>query len=212
MSEKVLEGLLPVNWNEVSALWYEIQIRSSYRDTKDSEQSRANAALIAGRILFRLEEQVEYVLSELECISDNQNVPCEGRLLIGIAEVDEGELSFLLEELSGQLRKEAGSTQESWELLLTKCDAQALPAIHPRDLQKTVFYLIQLPDGPLTSGGMIPSGAKAGSSLTGVSLMPDGLHTRICLGSLSDSAEELLQDKICYLTEFLGGECMIIQE
>lgn len=197
-----LNAELPVHWNEVSALWYEIRIEIPKKEEQEAELCQANAALVLGRMLFRMEERLEYALSELET-EEGGGVPAGAWMLVGINQEDEPLLLSLAAELERQLREECGGDQIL--VGIQRTGPQALPAIHPVDLSKIVFYLVQMPDGMQKTGSCRKGQEKSFCCLHGFGLYPDGLHCRIRVRSDVESAGELIADRICYLTEFLGG-------
>ncbi|MDO4489784.1 MAG: hypothetical protein Q4B85_01745 [Lachnospiraceae bacterium] len=206
MKYREVKGILPVTWNEVAALWFEIGVEGLKPAEGEEDQSKANAALLLGRILFKMEETLEFVLSELESCGGRHSVPTEGSMLVGIAEEDEAVLSVLLAALQNTLEEEYRDSLEHFCITLKRTEPQGLPGLHPVDLQKSIFYLIQLPEGVQKTSGARSSRPELLCHVTGVELLPGGLHCSISVGSTSESAGEMLTEKIAYLTEFLGGE------
>lgn len=203
-----LNVLFPVTWNEVSAVWYEIRLEGLNARQTGEDQGAANAAVLLGRILFTLEEKLEYVLSEMEAVSSDEWAPCQGLLLLGIAEEDEAVLSVALTELQTTLAEEYAGAHSGLRITMKKTEPAALPALHPVDLQKMVFYLIQLPDGVQKMSGRTPGVVDTLCCLTGLNLLPDGVHYEIRVGSRILTSGVMLAEKIVYLTEFLGGEAV----
>lgn len=201
-----VNSLFPVTWNEVSAVWYEIRIQGLKQTESEQDQTCANAALLMGRVLFTLEERMEFVVSELESMTQNGWAPAEAMMLVGIAEEDEPILSVTLAELQEKIAFEYRGAHEGLAITMKKEEPQALPALHPVDLQKAVFFLMQLPDGVQKMSGIENGRAETICHLEGVQLLPDGLQYDICIGSSVNSAGKILMEKICYLAEFLGGE------
>ncbi|MDO4616699.1 MAG: hypothetical protein Q4B03_04490 [Lachnospiraceae bacterium] len=212
MRKKQLQVLLPVNWNEVSALWYTIRVEGPENSGIELDQSRANSALLLGRVLFYIEEKIEYCLTELGSFADGNSVPETASAVIGIAEENEGILTGLLEILQEQFTEEYLGSEGKITLTLKREGPGALPGLHPVDLQKLVFYLIQLPDGVQKTAAPGSLQADSYCHLNQAELLPDGVHIRICLGSRSESAGRMLADKLCYLTEFLGGDCQKMEQ
>lgn len=201
-----IKGLFPVTWNEVSAAWYTITVEIERVQETIENYSSVNAASLLGRILFTMEEGLEYVLSELESTSSGGEVPTVASMLVGLAEEDESLLSSLLAKIQRELTEEYKGSQEEIYIRMQKEEPQALPALHPVDLQKMVFYLIQLPEGIQKMSDLIQGQADTFCNLIKLNLLPDGLHFSVYVGSRVESSGKLLTDKICYLTEFLGGD------
>lgn len=188
----------------------------------------AQAASLLGRMLFALEARLEFVLSEMECPGGNRPIgedslsglKGQAACLVGIAEEDTALLSLVIQELEDQLRQEYAGTDDALCIRVQEKGAGALPAMHPVDQQKAIFYLIQLPSGIQKMSGIQPgqadlsvkmSGIQPGQadlsvSMDGVLLLPDGLRISTRVDSRTESAGNFLADKITYLTEFLGGE------
>lgn len=206
--ESKVRGLFPVSWNEVSALWFEIEVSGLTGGVPlmDVCRNHANAILLLGRILFKMEACLEFVLSELEGGSGKEEIPAVARMLVGIAEEDLPLLQRLLAGLQADLQNEYTGSEPGLCISLKEAGPQVLPAMHPVDQQKLIFYLLQLPDGIQKMSGRVQGQAETACCLTHADLLPDGLHCSIGIYGSIFSARAALADKVCYLTEFLGGE------
>lgn len=203
-----LRSYFPVTWNEVSALWFEIIVEglSGGKFSPILDKEGANAAKLLGRILYALEEELEFVLSEIETDTGEGDIPAAGKLLLGIAEEDRDLLLGLTGQLQEIFEEEYLGAENNLQILVRECGPEALPALHPVDLQKQVFYLIQLPCGIEKLSSRFTGEVETACNIEGIDLLPDGMHYRIRLCSSIVSTKKALEDKISYLTEFLGGE------
>ena len=123
--------------------------------------------------------------------------------------IDGGEKEILKEEASRfteNLRREYSGTDDGITVTVEKTGEGAAPALHPVSLQKTVFFLMNLPNGVQKMSGQIPGLVETSLNLGILKLEPDHLHACASVRSSVGSAKEALSDKLEYLIGFLGGE------
>lgn len=206
--EIVIGSWFPVSWNEVSALWFEVTIgglQGGHPD-QDIDRTRANAALLMGRILFSLSERLDFVLSELEGGTKENEIAGQASMLIGMGEEDSPLMHAMLQELQQDLSLEYKGSEDELTITVKEAGPQILPAVGPADLQKICFYLAMLPDGMQKMSGEIPGQVETSCNLGIMKLLPDGLHCSSRVSSSIESAMAALGNKVIYLTEFLGGD------
>ena len=199
---------IPVRFGAVSGCWYEITISGLQGGHSGSEihKNRANSNLLAGRLLYRLGQKVEYVLSELSGGTKDNAIPRETRMLVGIDSDEKELLKETLRELQEELRGEYRGTEEGLILTAEEKGAGTEPALHPTSLQKVIFFLMNVPNGVEKMSGVIPGLVETSSNLGILCLNPEELSAAVSVRSSVGSAKAALGDRICYLTEFLGGE------
>ena len=123
--------------------------------------------------------------------------------------IDGGEKEILKEEASRfteNLCREYSGTDDGITVTVEKTGEGAAPALHPVSLQKTVFFLMNLPNGVQKMSGQIPGLVETSLNLGILKLEPDHLHACASVRSSVGSAKEALSDKLEYLIGFLGGE------
>lgn len=138
-------------------------------------------------------------------LKDNA-IPRTTRMLLAI---DGGEKEILKEEASRfteNLCREYSGTDDGITVTVEKTGEGATPALHPVSLQKTVFFLMNLPNGVQKMSGQIPGLVETSLNLGILKLEPDHLHACASVRSSVGSAKEALSDKLEYLIGFLGGE------
>lgn len=199
---------LPVRFGAVSGFWYEIKITGLAGGHSGSEidKNRANANLLAGRLLYRLGQQTEYVLSELEGGEKDNAIPRETRMLLAVDSGDGELLKSSLAQLQEEFSKEYEGSETQIRIEVTSKGAGTEPGLHPTSLQKVIFFLMNVPDGIEKMSGEISGLVQTSSNLGILKLTPEYLEASVSVRSSLGSAKEALADRICYLTEFLGGE------
>ena len=149
---------------------------------------------------------MDYALIELEGGLKDNAIPRTTRMLLAI---DGGEKEILKEEASRfteNLCREYSGTDDGITVTVAKTGEGAAPALHPVSLQKTVFFLMNLPNGVQKMSGQIPGLVETSLNLGILKLESDHLHACASVRSSVGSAKEALSDKLEYLIGFLGGE------
>ena len=202
------ECRIPVRFGAVSGSWYEIRITGLTGGHSGSEihKNRANSNLLAGRLLYRLGQRLEFVLAELSGGNKDNAISRETTLLLGADSGEEDCLRQVLEELERELRREYAGSDEGIRIVLTSRGPGVQPALDPVSLQKVVFFLMHVPDGVEKMSGEIPGLVETSSNLGILRLGPESLNAWISVRSSVGSAKNALADRICYLSEFLGGD------
>ena len=205
------QSRIPVNYAEYSANWYEITIHGLTGGHSGSEidKNRANSNLLAGRLLYTLDQRLEFVLGELEGGTKDNAIPRSTSLLIGIDSQDEALLAEVLRQLESDLTKEYQGSEKSIRLTSEKKGAADRPGLKPSSLQKVIFYLMNVPNGVMKMSGEIPGLVETSCNLGILKLEPGDLYSCSSVRSSIGSAKNALSDRICFLTEFLGGEYLM---
>lgn len=199
---------IPVHYGEVSAEWFEVQICGLTGGHSGSEidKNRANSNLLAGRLLYCLDQQFEYVLGELEGGTKDNAIPRETALLVGIDGENEDELLAAVRRLDAELKREYRGCDGNVELSVQKKGGGVRPGLNPISLQKVIFYLMNVPNGVIKMSGEIQGLVETSCNLGIMKLQPEEFYCCSSVRSSVGSAKEAVSDRICYLTEFLGGD------
>ena len=133
---------IPVRFGAVSGCWYEITISGLQGGHSGSEihKNRANSNLLAGRLLYRLGQRVEYVLSELSGGTKDNAIPRETRMLVGIDSDEKELLKETLRELQEELRGEYRGTEEGLILTAEEKGAGTEPAPSPHQPAESYLF------------------------------------------------------------------------
>ena len=199
---------LPVRRSEVMGEQMEVTISGLAGGHSGTEihKNRANSNILAGRFLYELAGKMDYALIELEGGLKDTDIPRTTRMHLAI---DGGEKEIFNEEASRfteNLCREYSGTDDGITVTVEKTGEGAAPALHPVSLQKTVFFLMNLPNGVQKMSGQIPGLVETSLNLGILKLEPDHLHACASVRSSVGSAKEALSDKLEYLIGFLGGE------
>lgn len=200
---------IPVRYNEVSAAWYQVTVHGLAGGHSGSEidKNRANSSIMAGRFLYCLDRELPFALAELEGGQKDNAIPRKTRMVVGIAGEDEAELMAAAAKLESELRREYRGSDGGITITVEKKGEGSCPALDPVSTQKTIFWLNAVPNGVAKMSGEIPGLVETSCNLGILALTPAELSACISVRSSIGSARDALGEKICYLTEFLGGDC-----
>lgn len=115
-------------------------------------------------------------------------------------------LSETLAKVQEELRREYRGCDGGITVTAKRKGAGVEPALHPTSLQKVIFFLMNIPNGVEKMSGEIPGLVETSSNLGILRLGGGELTAAVSVRSSVESAKTALGDRICYLTEFLGGE------
>ena len=199
---------IPVRYDEVSASWYQVTVHGLTGGHSGSEidKNRANANLLAGRFLYTLDQRMPFALAEIEGGEKDNAIPRRTRMIIGTDGDGEEELRSAVKQLETELRREYRGSDEEITLTVEKTAEDVRPALNPGSLQKVVFYLMNMPGGVIKMSGEISGLVETSCNLGILKLTPEELSGCVSVRSSIGSARDALGDRICYLTEFLGGD------
>lgn len=198
---------IPVRFVEAGGVFCEIEISGLVGGHSGTEINRngANAHILMGRALYRLHQNVEYLLVDLQGGSKDNVITRECSCSILIDREEAGLLQSELAALEQELRKEFAGIEHNLTITVKAGDEKHCRAVHPVDFEKIVFYLTHIPNGVIKMSGQIPGLVETSSNLGVLSLNEAGLHASSGPRSSIESARDYVASKIEYLTEFLGG-------
>lgn len=199
---------LPVGRDEVSGVWYQVEISGLQGGHSGAEihKNRANANILMGRLLHGLDLRMDFALAELEGGNKDNAIPrsCVAQIVIG----SDGEetLYGYLETMQENFRKEYAGSEKEISVTARKTGSGAVPVLNPVSMQKALFFLMNLPDGVQKMSAQIPGLVETSLNLGILKLHPAVLEAVSGVRSSVGSAKDALGEKLEYLTEFLGGE------
>lgn len=175
----------------------------------DIDKMHGNAALLMGRFLYELRNQMEYGLCEWNSGAQDNAIPCRAEAYILI---DEGNRDLLLQTVQSYeetLRRIYRETDGDMHLCVEFEGHQIQPALHPASFTKVLFLMMQIPSGIQKMSGDIIGMPETSLNPGIVSLQPEVFSVHCCIRSSFETEKRAVADKIAFLTEFLGGECIL---
>lgn len=202
---------IPVRYEKVSGEKYEIVIDGLMGGHSGAEidKIRANSNKLMGQALFALEQEMEIHLTELAGGQKDNAIPRNTRAVFMADAAAKQEVERIAAKLQADWRAEYAGTDEGITVTVKAIGAAEEEALELVSQEKIIFFLIHVPYGIQKMSGSI-------EGLVETSINPGimKLETTECrivssIRSSVGSAKEELTDKVCYLSEFLGGDCVI---
>ena len=170
------------------------------------DKQRANANILMGRLLFRLDLEGDYSLNSLEGGSKDNAITrtCRAELL-----VDEEAVQTLEKETAdflAEIRNEYQTVDPDIDITLEFKTAQQAQILNPLDHEKVIFLLMQAPYGVQAMSTDIEGLVETSLNLGVMRLTEDHFMMRYSIRSCINSRKKLLCDKLEYLIQFLGGD------
>lgn len=200
---------IPVIREKVHGTSYEVVIDGLLGGHSGSEidKNRANSNILLGRFLFGLSQRMNYSLIEAEGGSKDNAIPRISSAMLLIDEKESELLNSFASQLELQLKKEYENTDDGIYITLSKGKEADYHALSQISREKLTFYLMNVPNGIQKMSGSIEGLVETSCNL-GIFHMfkeDDNLLGSLSVRSSVESAKDALSDRLCYLTEFLGG-------
>ena len=172
------------------------------------DKNRTNAVLWLARYLFRLREQVPFLVEEFLGGQKDNAIPRDAAATLLFPEDITGEeleaAQALAEEMTEEIR---GGEPEATLSFEPEEYTEELPVMHPRSFEKFLFLLIQAPNGIQVNSAEIPGLVESSLNLGICTMTSDGsMELHWSLRSSKASYLEFLKEKMIYLIGFLGGD------
>lgn len=172
-------------------------------------RGRANAHKIFGRLLYMLNDNVRYSISELSGGKMDNAIACFVRAKVLVEPEDVSLLCETAAELVCELKTEYRGVDDSIAITVTNTGNTGTSMMTPKAKEILTFFLMNCPNGVVKMSADI-NGMVETSLNCGV-LEYDGAHEEIHIGfairSAVESAKMAVYHQIEYLAEFLGCGC-----
>lgn len=198
---------LPVAWDTVSGQSLEVKIHGLLGGHSGGEihKERANAVMVAGRILKAFREEVEFGLSSFVGGLMDNAIPreCAARIVV------RGEISTffaLAEQWNEVLKKEYQTSDPGITVTVTAGEEGSFSVLDARSFSKVLFFLRNVPWGIQHMSMEIPGLVETSLNPGIMKLHEDQFQLSFSLRSSVTSRKYEMLDRLVFLTEFLGGE------
>lgn len=167
------------------------------------DKKRANANVLMGRFLYTLQKTAAYeIISMAGGQKDNAITrECTAELLAEDAEA----VKLCAEKVQEGLREEYTGSDEGITIEVTEQGSSKEMVLHPTSREKVLFFLMEVPFGIQKMSGSIEGLVETSTNIGIMKLEEESFMGTSSVRSSVGAASDALSDKICYLTEFLGG-------
>ena len=168
------------------------------------DKKRANANVLMGRFLYSLQQETAYEIISLAGGQKDNAITREADAELLVEDINS--VKACAEKLQKGFREEYAGTDEGITLEITDLGVASSKVLHPTSREKVLFFLMEVPFGIQKMSGSIDGLVETSTNIGIVKLGEDEFLGSSSVRSSVEAAGAALSDKICYLTEFLGGE------
>lgn len=168
------------------------------------DKKRANANVLMGRFLYTLQKEAAYEIISLAGGQKDNAITREADAELLVEDVNA--VKACAEKVQKGFREEYAGTDEGITIEITDLGASSARVLHPTSREKVLFFLMEVPFGIQKMSGSIDGLVETSTNIGIVKLGEDEFLGCSSVRSSVEAAGAALSDKICYLTEFLGGD------
>ena len=168
------------------------------------DKKRANANVLMGRFLYTLQKEAAYEIISLAGGQKDNAITREADAELLVEDVNA--VKACAEKVQKGFREEYAGTDEGITIEITDLGASSARVLHPTSREKVLFFLMEVPFGIQKMSGSIDGLVETSTNIGSVKLGEDEFLGSSSVRSSVEAAGAALSDKICYLTEFLGGD------
>lgn len=168
------------------------------------DKKRANANVLMGRFLYSLQQETAYEIISLAGGQKDNAITREADAELLVEDINS--VKACAEKLQKGFREEYAGTDEGITVEITDLGVASAKILHPTSREKVLFFLMEVPFGIQKMSGSIDGLVETSTNIGIVKLGENEFLGSSSVRSSVEAAGAALSDKICYLTEFLGGE------
>lgn len=168
------------------------------------DKKRANANVLMGRFLYSLQQETAYEIISLAGGQKDNAITREADAELLVEDINS--VKACAEKLQKGFREEYAGTDEGITVEITDLGVASAKVLHPTSREKVLFFLMEVPFGIQKMSGSIDGLVETSTNIGIVKLGEGEFLGSSSVRSSVEAAGAALSDKICYLTEFLGGE------
>lgn len=168
------------------------------------DKKRANANVLMGRFLYTLQKEAAYEIISLAGGQKDNAITREADAELLVEDVNA--VKACAEKVQKGFREEYAGTDEGITIEITDLGASSARVLHPTSREKVLFFLMEVPFGIQKMSGSIDGLVETSTNIGIVKLGEGEFLGSSSVRSSVEAAGAALSDKICYLTEFLGGD------
>lgn len=172
-------------------------------------RGRANAHKIFGRLLYMLNDNVRYSISELCGGKMDNAIACFVRAKVLVEREDVALLCETAAKLVGELKAEYRGVDDNISITVTESGSEGTFMMTPKAKEILTFILMNCPNGVIKMSadidGLVETSLNCG--ILEYDRDAEEIHVGFAIRSCVESAKTAVYNQIKYLAEFLGCDC-----
>ncbi|MDO5409177.1 MAG: aminoacyl-histidine dipeptidase [Lachnospiraceae bacterium] len=167
----------------------------------------ANSNILAGRLLYALDNQTEFWISDIKGGLKDNAIPIETNLTLYVTKADCEAFEETIRTVEAELQHEYAVTDPDLNISFKREAEEISRMLDTKSTGIITFLLMNYPNGVQRMSRNIPGLVETSLNLGILYLTDNKLHCSFSIRSSVSSAKEALIDKLVFLTEFTGGTC-----
>lgn len=204
-----VDCITPVKTMVDMAVRYDVSISGLSGGHSGTEIGKwgANSNLLAGRLLYALDNQTEFWITDIRGGLKDNAIPIETNLILYVTQRDCEALEETIRAVEAELQHEYAVTDPGLNISFKRGPEEISRMLDTRSTGMITFLLMNYPNGVQRMSSSIPGLVETSLNLGVLYLTENELHCGFSIRSSVGSAKEALVDKLVFLTEFTGGTC-----
>ncbi len=201
-------SLLPMERTCVSGTAIDISIDGLVGGHSGSEidKCQANANVLLGHLLYMIHQQVDIGIIQVEGGLKDNAIPVSARASIVCDSNVIPEVMNIADSFGASLAVEYRTSDPGIRITAEPGEQGDYEVFSMGLAEKVIFMLMQAPNGVQTMSADLPGLVESSLNLGILRTTDDGVRMEWCVRSSVAACQDLIKDKLEYLTEFLGGE------
>lgn len=200
---------VPVNHMVDMAVRYDVKLHglTGGHSGAEIDKWRANSNMLAGRLLYRLDNQTEFWIADIKGGQKDNAIPVETDMTLYVISRDCDVFEETLRSLEEELKHEYAITDPDLAITFKRGPEEINRMLDTRSTGTVIFLLMNYPGGIQRMSSSIPGLVETSLNMGIMYLAEDALHCNFSVRSSVGTSKEALVDKLVFLTEFMGGTC-----
>ncbi len=205
-----VNGLLPVQWEEIPREFYGMEIiltgLMGGHSGVEIHKNRGNANILLGRVLKELSEKGRVVLTALEGGTKDNAIPREAKAVVFFPQGESEGCEKILKAMEKKLKKEYEETDRGLSIVSKKIKKQpGQKALTGTSMEKIVKLLCTVPNGVQSMSGKLEGLVETSLNLGIMLLKEEKFSAAFFLRSSVVSQKEALRDRVTDILSSVGG-------
>lgn len=207
---------LPIGYMEAEGISCKLRLEGlkGGHSGVDIPLGRANANVLMGRVLFRLTQCADFTIVKIEGGEADNAIPrfCEAEVLFLGDEEQMKAAQECLDTLRQEIAVEYRTNDPDIQLIFEPDEKKNTQAFSYVTTEKLIFLLYNLPNGVMRMSPDIEGLVQTSLNLGVLKTEEDVIAMEHAVRSSLESEKHMTADRVVYMVQFLGGECICGEE
>lgn len=199
---------IPIHYWEADGLLVQVVIDGLIggHSGVDADKNRGNANILMGRFLQELAENTDYMIRNIQGGGKDNAIPRRNQCELVISDQDIKKVMIYGQEFQEMIRSEYNGSDEEITISIIPKHSGTYQVLDMSSKLRVLFFLRFVPNGIIKMDGQIPGLVETSANPGIVRMTENSFVCTVGVRSSISSGRKDTGNRICFLTEFLGGE------